>query len=532
MKRLKISYGQASGLRYYCRIARILRAPKAAKIAAVRNVSQAARLLPEEIGVCLNRGASTMKMWMVGFLMVLTAVVHGAKQPNVIVIVTDDHGYADFGAYGLSDDIRTPHLDKLAANGALMTHGYVTAPQCIPSRAGVVTGRYQTRFGLDGNYYAPMDINETTIAERLRDVGYATGFVGKWHLEPNRNSRHWMEGAWPEGLEQKNPRVPDELIKPYLPMNRGFADYYDGTMNVYLRNYDLDGNDIPHEREVDQKTFRVDKQSEAALAFIKRHKDEPFFLHLAYFAPHVPMEVVKKHFDRFPGEMAERRRWALASIAAIDDGVGAIVESLRKYGIEDDTIIFYFGDNGAPLKIHMKDDPFDKPGWDGSLNGPMVGEKGMLSDGGIRVPYLVYWKNKIPAQVYDRPVISLDAGATALALAGVKTKPGVIDGVNLMPYLANGQKDDPHEALYWRFWGQSAIREGKWKFHELENGVRMLFDMETDAQENRNVIDQHPELADRLQKKLAIWRDAQQRPGFVETFGREAPWYKHYFGVE
>lgn len=460
----------------------------------------------------------------------IAAVAYAEDRPNVIVIVTDDHGYADLGAYGLLDDIRTPNLDTLASKGALMTHGYVTAPQCTPSRAGIVTARYQTRFGLEGNSHAPMDLDETTVAERMSDAGYATGFVGKWHLEPNRTSRLWMETDWPAGLAQKNPQVPHELTEPYLPMNRGFTDYYDGAMNAYRRNFDLEGNDIPHERELDRETFRVDKQSQAALAFIKRHRNEPFFLHLAYYAPHVPMQVVKTHFDRFPGEMAERRRWALASIAAIDDGVGAIVESLRQYEIEDDTLIFFFGDNGAPLKINMADDPFDQPGWDGSLNGPMVGEKGMVSDGGVRVPYLVYWKGHIPAQVYESPVLSLDAGATALALAGVKTKPGAIDGVNLIPYLVDGKTGDPHDALYWRFWGQSAIREGKWKLIVLENGTRMLFDMETSDHENRNLIRQHPERANRLEKKLRRWSKAQRRPDFANEFSRERAWYKHYFG--
>lgn len=474
-------------------------------------------------------------MFQKSFLMmaVLSAVMtYAAKKPNVIVIVTDDHGYADFGAYGLSDDIRTPHLDRLAKNGALMTHGYVTAPQCVPSRAGIVTGRYQTRFGLEDNAYSPMDINETTIAERMRDAGYATGFVGKWHLDPTHESKEWMKEAWPEGVKQKRASPSAKLRAPYKPINRGFTDVYDGSMNSYSRNYDLDGNSIPLEQEMDSKTFRVDKQSQAALAFIKRHKDEPFFLHLAYFAPHVPLEVVKKHFDRFPGEMAERRRWALASIAAIDDGVGAIMESLRKYGIEEDTLIFYFADNGAPLKIHMKDDPFNKPGWDGSLNGPMVGEKGMISDGGVRVPYLVYWKGKIPAQIYEHPVISLDAGATALACAGVTTKPGEIDGVNILPYLAGNKSGDPHDALYWRFWGQSAIREGKWKLFVLQNGVRMLFDMESEQHENQNLIAEHPETADRLEKKLSVWSKAQRRSDFTSEYGRESRWFEHYFGVE
>ncbi|WDE97170.1 sulfatase-like hydrolase/transferase [Lentisphaera profundi] len=453
------------------------------------------------------------------------------RPPNIIVILTDDHGYADFGAYGLSKDIMTPNLDRLSENGAVITNGYATAPQCIPSRAAIVTSRYQTRFGLDGNSYAPMDIKELTIAQRLKKVGYTTGFVGKWHLEPNRNSRHWMKKNWPQGLKQKNPRIPHQLADPYLPMNRGYTDYYDGTMSSYLRNYDLQGKSIKHEREIDQKTFRVDKQTDAALAFIKRNHQQAFYLQLSYFAPHVPIEFVKKHFDRFPAEMAERRRWALASLAAIDDGVGAIMQSLQKYEIEENTIIFYFADNGAPLNIHMADEPFDKPGWDGSINGPMRGEKGMISEGGVRVPYLVYWKGKIPAQVYHKPVSTMDAGATALALAKIKTAPGEIDGVNLLPHLSHKSAKDPHQFLYWRFWGQSAIRSSKWKLLELENGVQMLFDMESSTPESNNLIATHPEIASRLHKKLSQWSRSQLRADYTQPYGREAPWFKHYFGI-
>jgi len=457
-------------------------------------------------------------------------------RPNVIVVVTDDHGYADFGAYGLSDDIRTPNLDNLAANGALMTHGYVTAPQCVPSRAGIVTARYQTRFGLDGNEFVPIPVDEITVAERLRDAGYATGFVGKWHLEPTWEGKEWMAGNFPEGLGKTPPfDIPYKLRKPHSPLCKGFDDIYDGCWKNYLRNYDIDGNDVepPKGHQIRKDEFRIDHQTDAAVAFIKRHQDEPFFLHLAYFAPHVPMEVTEKHFARFPGEMAERRRWALASIASIDDGMGKINNTLEQLGLAEYTIIFYFGDNGAPLKIHRKDQPFTVPGqWDGSDNGPMVGEKGMVSDGGVRVPYMVYWKNHIPAQVYDRPVLSLDAGATALALAGVKTKPGEIDGVNLVPYLTGEKDGDPHDALYWRFRGQSAIREGKWKFYYLQNGVQMLFDMESEEHENRNLIQGYPEVAKRLQKKLATFRAEQKRPGFaMDSTPEEDAFYKHYFNV-
>lgn len=466
-------------------------------------------------------------------LLSFVSLAINAKQPNIIIVLTDDQGYADLGAHGVVKDIHTPHLDKLAQNGAMMTNGYVTAPQCIPSRAGIVTGRYQTRFGLDGNLDAPMDLAEITIAERLQKAGYKTGFVGKWHLEPNQNSLRWMEREWTEGLKKKQRSVPYRLREPYLPQSRGFSDYYDGTMHSYFRNYDLSGKTIPHEHEIDKQTFRVDKQTDAALAFIKKNHDNPFFLHLSYYAPHTPIEYVEEHFTRFPGKMAERRRWALASVAAIDDGVGAIMKSLRTYDLEEKTLIFFLSDNGAPLKMTMEDSPFDSDhgGWDGSLNTPMIGEKGMLSEAGIHVPFLAYWRGTIAPQVFPKPVLSLDIGATALALAGIQTEPNEIDGVNLMPFLKGDNLTAPHDALYWRFWGQSAIREGRWKLLSLENGHRMLFDLNTTEQENLNLITEYPELADRLQKKLDAWLKQQKRPDMPTKYGREHPWYRHYFNV-
>lgn len=454
---------------------------------------------------------------------------------NIVIIVTDDHGYGDLGAYGYSDDIRTPNLDWLATNGALMTHGYVTAPQCVPSRAGIVTGRYQTRFGVDSNEFVPIPANEVTVAERMRNAGYVTGFVGKWHLEPSHEGIEWLQEYWPEGMNRKRPfTIPEALRRPYKPMSKGFTDFYDGSWKHYFRNYDLDGHDVWPARGFRLKSqFRIDHQTEAAIAFLERRKDEPFFLQLSYFAPHVPMEYTKKYFDRFPGDMPERRRWGLASISAIDDGVGEIVQTLEKHGLADNTIIFFFGDNGAPLQIERRDDPFSvKGGWDGSDNGPLVGEKGMLSEGGIRVPYIVYWKNRIAPQVYENPVISLDAGATALTLAGVKTSSSEIDGVNLLPYLTKDEMSEPHDALYWRFWGQSAIRMGKWKLIVLETGRKLLFDMTSDAHENQNLVDQHPEIANQLESRLADWREGQRRQGFTARYGREAPWFDYYFGEE
>jgi arylsulfatase A-like enzyme len=468
------------------------------------------------------------------FGLCLTTSALAKSRPNIILILTDDQGYADLGAYGLLKDIRTPHLDKLANDGALVTHGYSTAAQCIPSRAGIVSGKYQNRIELERNEQAPMNLKVATVAERMVEAGYRTGFVGKWHLEPNRNSKNWMKEHWPEGYASKKPIPPSiKMRDPYLPHKRGFQDVCDGTMYGYYRNFNLEGEVIDLEKEVDMETFRVDKQTQAATAFIKKNHKKPFFLHLAYFAPHVPIEKTEKYFKRFPGKMAERRRWGLASIAAIDDGVGAIVSQLKKYNLVKNTIIFFTSDNGAPLKVTMKDEPFNKPGgWDGSLNGPMRGEKGMLAEGGIRVPYLIHWKGKIKPQVYDRPITTLDSMATALALAGVKTSPGELDGVNLMPFLTGGSKSDPHDALYWRFWGQAAIREGDYKLLYLGDGTRMLFNLKEMDGEQKDISMDFPEKVQMLEKKLTAWCNGLPEKGLPTVYGREAGWYNQHFNLK
>lgn len=419
-------------------------------------------------------------------------------RPNIVVIFTDDHGYADLGCQGVLDDIETPHIDKLAAGGVRISSGYVTAPQCVPSRAGLLTGRYQNRFGVESNADALDGFNaEQTIAERLKKAGYATGMTGKWHLGPT-----------------------PEIVR------HGFDDvYFKNANRSGWANFDLDGNDRTAGVET-SRLYHLDANSAAACAFIKRHHDEPFFFYCAYRAPHVPLDAPPKYLQRFPGKMPERRRQALAMIAAIDDGVGRVMSTLREYGLEEKTLIFFIGDNGAPLKIHKIDAPGGGPGWDGSLNDPLNGEKGMLAEGGIRVPFLVYWKGQFAeGRVYDHPAISLDVAATAVALAGLPDDPG-LDGVNLLPYLRGEKKDRPHETLYWRWIAQSAVREGNWKY--LRGGTReYLFDLDKDREEKRNLFEEHPDIAQRLKAKLVKWSRQLNPPG-LETKKMAATWERYF----
>ncbi|MGB0372893.1 MAG: sulfatase family protein [Opitutales bacterium] len=460
-----------------------------------------------------------------------------AEKPNIIVIFTDDQGFADLGIQGQLSDVKTPHIDRLARDGVRMTSGYITAPQCIPSRAGLVTGRYQQRFGLDSNGIRPLPLNEMTIAQRLQDVGYTTGMVGKWHLDPNHQSSEWIQEHLPEKSEKKNRKrvkIPKQLRKKYDPGAFGFTETFCGNMNRYWATYDLQGNDLAPEGEwLKASGYRLDIQSDAAVTFIDRNHDKPFFLYLAYYAPHVPLEATDKYLSRFPGEMPERRRHALAMISAMDDGVGRIRQTLEEYGIDKNTLLFFMSDNGAPLKMDMEDLPLSNEGgaWDGSRNDPFVGEKGMLSEGGIRVPYIVSWPGTVPSgHVYEHPVSSLDVGATAIAVAGEPVAPE-LDGVNIIPYLTGAKLGEPHEALYWRFWNQSAIRKGKWKLLQVGKDKRYLFDLSSPKHETENLIKKNPEVAKAMAMELERWASTLKKPGIPsgELHDEEKGFYSNYF---
>ncbi len=465
------------------------------------------------------------------------AIALVSDRPNVIVILTDDQGFADLGVQGTVDDIRTPNLDRLAARGVRFTNGYITAPQCSPSRAGLLTGRYQQRFGFDSIADGPLPLDEVTIAERLRDVGYATAMVGKWHLEPNPATVRWMQKRQPNAKPAEGGlvAVPEAIQMEGFPVHHGFDQFYKGEIARYWANYGIAGeNRDPRGEWVTHKEFRIETQTAAATAFIDQNYENSFFLYVAYFAPHVPLEATQKYLDRFPGEMPERRRYALAMISAVDDGVGAIMDQLETNGITDKTLVVFMSDNGAPLKIDKEDLPISFPGgaWDGSLNTPLTGEKGMLAEGGIRIPFLMSWPGTIPqGTVVDAPVSSLDIAATANAMAGLP-KVETMDGVNLIPFLSGKVDGAPHKNLYWKFWNQAAIRTGKWKYLQAGGGIQMLFDLDADPEEKENVIAANAGVADKLRSELAAWA-AEVQPTGLPTGGlndQEQGWFRHYFG--
>jgi arylsulfatase A-like enzyme len=460
-------------------------------------------------------------------------------KPNLIIILTDDQGYADLSVQGVVGDVRTPHIDRMAREGVRLTSGYITAPQCSPSRAGLITGRYQQRFGFDSIPDCPLPLEEITIAERLREAGYVSGHVGKWHLDPNPLATRWIRQHLPDQAANARNRItiPEPLRRAYSPLAQGFDDCFAGETTGYFATYDLEGRSLSPQgqRVVTRGRYRIDVQTEAALAFLRRHHQRPFFLYLNYYGPHVPLEATPKYLDRFPGEMPERRRYALAMMSAIDDGVGRILAALGDYGIDGRTLVAFTSDNGAPLQIHKEDKkPVDliSADWDGSLNEPWIGEKGMLTEGGIRVPFVLRWPGTLPAgRVYDQPVISLDLAATAVAMAGLPAD-GQLDGVNLIPFLTGEKPGPPDRALYWRFWNQAAIRAANWKYLKVGDSHEFLFDLGSDAHETQNLLGAHPDVARRLRTLLGEW--TAQLPPPTETVRvprQEARWYGHYLGI-
>ena len=474
------------------------------------------------------------------------SVVHLAAatkaKPNFIIICTDDQGWADLGCQGVRGDVKTPHLDALAASGVRCTAGYITAPQCSPSRAGLLTGRYQQRFGLEEIPDTPMPTGERTIAERLKPAGYVSGMVGKWHLDASPSSVAWIKRN-PRSVI-RTPGKPLAIAEParlqFSPAGQGFDEFYMNDRARRWANFRADGTSLNPAGEWITETTgdRLDDETAGALAFIERNHARPFFLYLAYSGPHTPLEATAERLARFPGEMPERRRTALAMLATIDDGVGQIITKLRQHGFEKNTLIVFTSDNGAPLKTTMPDAPMtkgadgkqsDMGGWDGSINAPQLGEKGMLTEGGIREPFLWSWKGVLPAgKVYDHPVSSLDIASTILAASGTAERDG-LDGVNVVPHFTGSIATPPHEALYWRFWKQAAIRAGDWKLIHLGDGTEFLFDLTQPDPETRNLASQHPEKAAELRAKLSVWTRELRPPGLpANGIQREGQWYRHY----
>jgi arylsulfatase A-like enzyme len=400
-----------------------------------------------------------------------SALATSTDTPNIVFIVGDDMGYADVGFHGCQD-IPTPSLDGLAAGGVRCTNGYVSGPYCSPTRAGLLTGRYQTRFGHEFNPGAVptqgLPLSEKTIADRLQAAGYKTGLVGKWHL-----------GASDD----------------HHPNARGFDEFFGFIAGAHAY---LPGQGAPIYRdreEVKETEYLTDALGREAVAFIDRHQDQPFFLYLAFNAVHTPLEAQEERLAKFEKIADPKRRKYAAMMSAMDDAIGEVLAKLDADGLSDKTLIFFISDNGGPTMATTATN--------GSINAPLRGSKRTTLEGGVRVPFLVKWPGKLPAgKVYEQPVIQLDATRTALEAAGVETVGDEkLEGVNLLHYLAGENNDAPHKALFWRFGQQMAVRQGDWKLVKYDPVVdggqkgatdARLYNLAEDIGEEDNVIAEEP----------------------------------------
>ncbi|MGB9689895.1 sulfatase [Thermogutta sp.] len=416
------------------------------------------------------------------------------SKPNFIVILADDLGYADVGFQGCQD-IPTPNLDKLAHQGIRCTQGYVSHSFCSPTRAGLMTGRYQQKYGHENNpRYDPKDTfaglptREITVANILSEAGYVTGAVGKWHL-----------GAAPHFHPLKRG------FQEYFGLIGGGHDYFDVGEPGESREYR-----IPLQRDTTPEKFDgylTDVLSDEAAAFVRRHRDKPFFLYLAYNAPHAPLQAPDRYLERVKHIQDARRRVYGAMIAALDDGVGRLCDALAELGLDKRTLIFFLSDNGGPVDVTH------------ASNAPLRGGKGSVYEGGIRVPFVVRWTGVLPAgYTYNEPVISLDIPVTLAEAAGA-TLPSdrEIDGVNLLPYFLGQHKGAPHEALFWRQGGGTswAVRRDDWKLVKAgQNQELQLFNLRQDISETTDVKSQYPEICEELQQRYIEWNNHNVPPIF------------------
>lgn len=442
-----------------------------------------------------------LNVMLLGVLWVMVCAVGAgaaeARKPNVVIIVADDLGWADVGVHQQSKDVKTPNIDALAAAGVRFTNGYVSGPVCSPTRAGMLTGRYQQRFGFEQNPLGPQEeidfglpLDEVTLPQQLKKAGYVTGMVGKWHLGTRAEMR---------------------------PPKRGFDEFFGflGGAHRYVNN-DAPAHDDQNairrgDEPVGEKAYLTDAFTREAVSFIQRHKDQPFFLYLPYNAPHSPMQAPEKYLSRFAEVKDENRRAFLAMLSALDDGVGEIVKTLREQKLDENTLVIFFSDNGGP------------PG-NTSLNTPFRGTKGSTFEGGVRVPFMMRWKGKLPeGKVEDRMIVQLDLFPTILAAAGAELPQGKkLDGKDLVPYLTGKEQGTVHEALFWRFGPRRGMRAGDWKLQWNGEDPAALYNLADDPGESKNLAGAKPEVVEKLMGQYKDW-DAElmdpRWPGRLEGDG-------------
>ncbi|NMH87951.1 sulfatase-like hydrolase/transferase [Flavivirga algicola] len=418
--------------------------------------------------------------------------INAQEKPNIILVLTDDQGWADVGFNG-STDIPTPHLDRMASQGVIFSNGYVSHPYCSPSRAGLLTGRYQARFGHDCNmpYKEENDasvgtpLSEKMISEALKGQGYRTSAIGKWHVgdhpslyPPAQGFDHWF--GFPGG-------------------NMNYWGYPANPLQTIYRN----------RKEVSQSelSYLTDDFTNEAIDFIAREDDRPFFIYLAYNAPHSPDHTTKEYLEKTQHIEYGGRNVYASMVNAVDTGIGKIDSTLIANNMKENTIVVFLSDNGG--RVEHAD------------NRPFRGHKGMLFEGGIKVPFFINWPKKLKGnQVYDKPVISLDLFPTFLQAAhGDVSKETDLDGKSLLPYISNENKDNPHNILFWRSVGgfEYAVRKGDYKLYKSAyKNKTLLFNLKKDSYERYDIADENPEIIAQLEADYIEWDSKNIVPGWVD----------------
>ncbi|MBI5799408.1 MAG: sulfatase-like hydrolase/transferase [Verrucomicrobia bacterium] len=448
------------------------------------------------------------------------------RPPNILLILADDLGYAELGCQG-AKDIPTPHIDSLARNGVRCTAGYVTASFCTPSRAGLLTGRNQTRFGHEQNVVGKQNLDpaiglplgEKTLADHLKARGYATGCIGKWHLgateafHPQRRGFDEFFGFLHEG-HYFVPGPPwtgatTWLRTNALPPGSGpRLTQGDVIFSTHLKNneprYDDKNPILLGAQPVTERGYLTDALARESVAFIGRHRAEPFFLYLSFNAPHSPMQATPKYLARFAHIPDIHRRLFAAMVSAMDDAVGAVLQKLREERLEDQTLIVFLSDNGGPTAELT------------SSNVPFSGGKGSFLEGGLRVPFLVQWRGQLPAgKTFSHPVSALDLAPTFLAASlGVPplggpgpAKAGTpnLEGLNLLPLLRAESPSPPARPLFWRMGRQAAARDGDWKLLRTGDQPWQLFNLATDPAEQTNLAAEKSVVVEQIAAAWTKW---------------------------
>ncbi|MDO6738678.1 sulfatase-like hydrolase/transferase [Wenyingzhuangia sp. 2_MG-2023] len=434
-----------------------------------------------------------MKLYQMLLLLLLgQQSFYAQNKPNIVLLFADDAGYIDFGFQG-SKVMKTPNLDKLANSGVTFTQGYVSDPTCGPSRAGLMTGKYQARFGyeeinvpgfmsshsaLKGDEMG-LPLDQQTIGNYLQKQGYKTAAYGKWHLG-NADRFH--------------------------PLNRGFDEFYGfrGGARSYFAYKNPKGD---HKMETnfgkyeEPDHYATDVFAEKAADFIERNKDNPFFVYLSFNAVHTPMEATEEDLKQFP-HLTGKKKTLAAMTLALDRACGTVLNKLKELGIDKNTIVVFSNDNGGPS---------DK---NASTNKPLSGTKSNHLEGGIRVPFLMSWPEKIKKKSrYNYPIITLDLLPTFYAAAGGNIEDlKDINGVNILPFVAKEKEGRPHDILFWKKETRAVVREGDYKLIRFPDRPAELYNVPNDISERYNLANQYPEKVKSMYKKLFDWEMTLERP--------------------